>query len=181
MCRWNLYNCPMLPGRTVSTLQLQPLQTRTQAPTISSRVIILQIHLSAIFYNVETEGLSTMSHGDTSYWHNWDCMPFTYDPCSGRHLSSFCNDIRREFVEKIRISKKGWSALVCLSVAQLNPFGSMENFIRYWCCSTCCIYFPSWKCLPVKVQTQTRVPLALSLKGINIKHNNMKMDDLWIY
>lgn len=181
MCRWNLCNCPMLQGRKVSTLQLQQLQTRTQAPTISSRVIILQIHLSAIFYDVETKGLPTMRHGNTSYWQYWDRVLFTYDSCSGKYLSPFCNDFRREFVEKIRICKEGWSALVCLSVAQLNPFGSMGNLIWYWCCSTSCIYFPSWKCLPVKVQTQTRVPLALSLKGINIKHNNMKMDDLWIY
>jgi len=135
------------------TLQLQPLQTWTQAPTISSRVIILKIHLPAIFYDIETEGLPTVTHGYTSYWHNWDCVPLTYDPCSGRYLCSFSNDIRRKLVQKIRICKKGWCALVCLSVAQFHPFGPIENLIWYWSCSTRCIYFPSWKSLPVTAQT----------------------------
>jgi len=157
----------------VQTLQLQPLQTWTQAPTKSSRVIILKVHLPAIFYDIETEGLSTVTHGYTSYWHNWDCVPLTYDPCSGRYLCSFSNDIRRKLVEKIRICKKGWCALVCLSVAQFNPFGPLENLIWYRCCSTSCIYFPSWKSLPVAAQTL--VLLELSLKGINIMHNNRKL------
>ena len=29
-----------------------------------------------------------------------------------------------------KVSKKGRSALICLSVAQLDTFGSVENFIR---------------------------------------------------
>lgn len=90
-----------------------------------------------------------MRHGDACNWHNGDGMPLTYDPRGGRYISSVRNNFRRKLVEEERVGKKGWSALICLCVAQLNTFGSVENLIRNWCCSACCTNFSSWECLPV--------------------------------
>jgi hypothetical protein len=58
-------------------------------------------------------------------------MPLTYDPRGGRYMSSVGNNFRRKLVEEERVSKKGRSALICLSVAQLDTFGSVENLIRH--------------------------------------------------
>lgn len=89
-----------------------------------------------------------MSHGDTRHRHNGDGVPLTYHPCSERYRSSVCNDFGRELIKKERVGKKGWSALICLGVAQLDSFGSVENLIWNRCCSACCTHLSSWKCLP---------------------------------
>jgi hypothetical protein len=57
-------------------------------------------------------------------------MPLAYDPSRGRYRSSLRNNFRRKLVEEERVSKKGRSALICLSVAQLDTFGLVENLIR---------------------------------------------------
>lgn len=94
-----------------------------------------------------------MSHCDTCHWYNRDTVPLTYDPCSRRYRRSICNYFWRKLVEKERISKKCRGALVGLSIAQLDPFGSVENLIRNWSCPTSCTYFSGWKCLPAKTIT----------------------------
>lgn len=94
-----------------------------------------------------------MSHCDTCHWYNRDTVPLTYDPCSRRYRRSICNYFRRKLVERERISKKCRGALVGLSIAQLDPFGSVENLIRNRSCPTSCTYFSGWKCLPAKTIT----------------------------
>lgn len=136
-------------GRRVSRSKLQPLHARTQTPTESSGVIVLHVHLLVMAYDIEAERSLSVDHGDPSNWDNRDSVPLADDPCGDRYCGSFSNDIRGELVEEERISKEGWSALLCLGIAQLNPFGSVENLIWNWCCPTICIYFSSWYCFPV--------------------------------
>lgn len=133
----------------IAQLQLQPFQAWTQAPAKPSRIVVLQVNVPAKPNNVETERLTMMRHGDTCHWHHWDSMPLAYDSGCRRYKSPVCNNIRRELVEEERVGEKGWCALMCLGVTQLNPFGPMENLIWNRCCSTCCTYFSSWKCLPI--------------------------------
>lgn len=132
------------------SLNLQPLQTRTQPPTESWRVVILQVNFLAQTNNVETEEPSTVSHCDTGHWYDWDDMSFAYDTCSGRDRCSIRYDFRRELVEEEGICKESWSTLIGLSVAYLDAFGSVEHFVRYRCCSAHSAYFSSWKCPPAK-------------------------------
>lgn len=70
-----------------------------------------------------------MSHGDPSHRDNQDGVPLADDPRSDGYRGSFFDNFGGELVEEERISKEGWSALLCLSIAQLNPFGSVENLI----------------------------------------------------
>lgn len=124
-------------------LSSNPLKTATKTPAELGR-IVSNINIIVKANNVEAEGLFPMTHCDTMYRHNWNCVPLTYDSCSWRNVRSIRNNIWWELIQEIWICKVSRCALVCLSVTQLHAFCTVKYLMRNRGRTTCSYHLSGW-------------------------------------